>query len=148
MTSKCAQISSKRSILSLQDLRQNQSPETIFEVRSARWPDGPPQSGVAHGFRLIPVSGVREAARDEKIGRNEFQGTFNKDLTNDGMIFEAHTESFFQGVQRYKVSAMIKDAKNHVARATVTPRRQKKTEVQRAQESERKAETQSRWSHD
>ena len=33
---------------------------------------------------------------------------------------------FFQGVQRYKVSAMVKDAKSHVARATVTSRRQQK----------------------
>ena len=78
--------------MSLQDLRQNQSPETIFEVRSARWPDGPTQSGVAHEFCLIPVSGVGVVVGDEKIGRNEVQGTFNKDLTNDGMIFEAHKQ--------------------------------------------------------
>ena len=30
----------------------------MFGVRSARWPDGPRQSGVAHGSSLIPVSGV------------------------------------------------------------------------------------------
>ena len=30
----------------------------VFGVGSARWPDGPHQSGVAHGFSLIAVSGV------------------------------------------------------------------------------------------
>ena len=34
--------------------------------------------------------------------------------------------SFFEGVQRYKVSAMVKGAKSHVARAKVTSRIQKK----------------------
>ena len=59
-------------------------------------PDGPLPSGVAQGFNLIPVSGVREAAGgvseavgDEKIGG---EGTFNKDMSNDGMIFEAHKQ--------------------------------------------------------
>ena len=33
----------------------------VFGIGSARWPDGPPQSGVAHGFSLIPVSGVGDA---------------------------------------------------------------------------------------
>ena len=28
----------------------------INQVGSARWPDGPPQSGVGHGFSLIPVA--------------------------------------------------------------------------------------------
>ena len=37
-----------------------------FGVGSARWPDGPPQSGVAHGFGLIPVSGVGDARRQDK----------------------------------------------------------------------------------
>ena len=61
---------------------------------SARWPDGPHPSGVAQGFNLIPVSAVREAVGgvseavgDEKIGG---EGTFNKDMSNDGMIFR-HT---------------------------------------------------------
>ena len=65
---------------------------------SARWPDGPHPSGVAQGFDLIPVSGVREAVGgvseavgDEKIGG---EGTFNKDMSNDGMIFEAHEQIF------------------------------------------------------
>ena len=50
---------------------------SVFGVGSARWPDGPPQSGVAQGFNLIPVSGVGEAvggvsetASDEKIRGN------------------------------------------------------------------------------
>ena len=33
----------------------------VFGIGSARWPDSPPQSGVAQGFDLIPVSGVGEA---------------------------------------------------------------------------------------
>ena len=67
--------------------------------RSARWPDGPSQSGVGHGFCLIPVSGVgeagggiRETEGDEKIGGNGVEGTFNKDVTNDEMTFEAHKQ--------------------------------------------------------
>ena len=57
----------------------------MFGVVSARWPDGPLQSGVAHGFNLIPVSGVGVVVGDEKIGGNRIQGTFNKDMTNDEM---------------------------------------------------------------
>ena len=48
---------------------------TVFGIGVARWPDGPPQSGVAQGCNLIPVSGVgeavggvNEAVGDEKIG--------------------------------------------------------------------------------
>ena len=52
-------------------------------VGSARWPDGPPQSGVAHGFSLIPVSGVGVVVSDEKRGGNGVERTFNKDMTND-----------------------------------------------------------------
>ena len=51
------------------------------------------------GFTLIPVSsvgeavgGVSEAVRDEKVGGNGVEGTFNKDMTNDGMTFEAHKQ--------------------------------------------------------
>ena len=49
----------------------------MFGIGSARWPDGPLQSGVAQGFNLTPVSGVgeavggvSEAVGDEKIGGN------------------------------------------------------------------------------
>ena len=63
------------------------------------WPDCPTQSEVAHGFSLIPVSGVgeavggvSEAVGDEKIGGNGVEGTFNKDMTNDGMTFETHKQ--------------------------------------------------------
>ena len=69
----------------------------VFGIGAARWPDGPPQSGVAQEFNLIPVSGVgeavgavSEAVGDEKIGGNGVEGTFNKDMTNDEMTFEAH----------------------------------------------------------
>ena len=66
---------------------------------STRSPDGPSQSGVAQGLNLIPVSGVgkaaggvSEAVGDEKIGGNGVEGTFNKDVTNDEMTFEAHKQ--------------------------------------------------------
>ena len=71
----------------------------MLGIGSARWPDGPPQSRVAQGFNLIPVSGVGEAVggvsvavSDERIGGNGVEGTFNKDMTNDEMTFEAHTQ--------------------------------------------------------
>ena len=51
--------------------------DVVFGIGSARWPDGPPESGVAQGFNQIPVSGVgeavggvSEAVGDEKIGGN------------------------------------------------------------------------------
>ena len=40
----------------------------VFGVGSAQWPDGPPQSGVAHGFGLIPVSGVGGVVDESKTG--------------------------------------------------------------------------------
>ena len=46
-----------------------------------------PQSGVAHGLNLIPVSGVGEAVGDEKIGGNGVSRTFNKDMANDEITF-------------------------------------------------------------
>ena len=77
----------------------------MFGIGSARWPDGPPQSGVALGFDLIPVSGVGEAiggvsekASDEKIGGNGVEGAFSKDMTNDemtafGEVLSVHSPS-------------------------------------------------------
>ena len=56
------------------------------------WLDGSPQSGVAHGFVLIPVSGVGKAVGVEKIGGHGVEGTFNKDMTNYEMPFEAHKQ--------------------------------------------------------
>ena len=49
--------------------------------------NGPPQSGVAHGFSVIPVSGVGMVVDGEKTGGNGVEGTFNKDMTNDEMTF-------------------------------------------------------------
>ena len=45
----------------------------MFGVGSARWPDGPPQSGVAQGFNPISVSGVGEAVGGvgEAVGDGE-----------------------------------------------------------------------------
>ena len=48
----------------------------MFGVVSARWPDCPSNSGVAHGFGLIPVSVAGEGVqvgggveqREEKLG--------------------------------------------------------------------------------
>ena len=53
----------------------------MFGVGSARWPDGPPQSGVAHGFTLIPVSGVGCVVDEGKTG-----GKTEK-LRNPGVIW-------------------------------------------------------------
>ena len=65
----------------------------VFGVESARWPDGPPQSRVAHGFSLIPVIGVGVVVNGEKTGGNGVEGTFNKDMTNYEMTFSGHTEN-------------------------------------------------------
>ena len=59
----------------------------MFGVGSATWTGGPHQSGVAHGFSLIPVSGVVVVVDGEKIGRNGVEGTFKKDMSNDEMTF-------------------------------------------------------------
>ena len=40
----------------------------VFGVGSARWPDCPLQSAVAHGLSLIPVSGVGVVVDGEKTG--------------------------------------------------------------------------------
>ena len=74
-------------------------------------------------FNLIPVSGVTEAASgvseavgDEKIGGNGVEGTFNKDMTNDGMIFEAHKQivkpltQTYDHIWRASVRSAIRDA--------------------------------------
>ena len=50
----------------------------MFGIGQARRPGSLSPSEVAQGFGLIPVGG------------NGVEGTFNKDMTNDGMIFEAH----------------------------------------------------------
>ena len=57
----------------------------VFGVGSARWPDDPPQSGVAHGFRLIPVSDdgvVDEVKKGKTVAR-----TINKVMTKNEMTF-------------------------------------------------------------
>ena len=65
----------------------------MFGVGSARWPDGPTQSGVAHGFSLIPVSGVGVAVDEVKTGGNGVNpGTPRCDTVADGMTFEKHTQ--------------------------------------------------------
>ena len=51
------------------------------QVGSARWPDGPPQSGIVHGFCLIPVSGVGGAVDEGKTGgKIENSGTTRCDM--------------------------------------------------------------------
>ena len=71
----------------------------MFGIGPARWPGSPSPSGVAHGFGLIPVDSageaagvVSEVAGEEKIGGIGVEGTFNKDMTNDGTTFEAHKQ--------------------------------------------------------
>ena len=75
-------------------------PETL--ASSCVWdrigPASPSPSGVAHGIGLIPVDSageaagvVSEVAGEEKIGGNGVEGTFNKDMTNDGMTLLRHT---------------------------------------------------------
>ena len=68
----------------------------VFGIGPARRPGRPSPSGVAQGCGLIPVDSVgeaagvvSEAAREEKLGGNGVEGTSNKDMANDGMIFEA-----------------------------------------------------------
>ena len=64
----------------------------VFGVGSARWPDGPPKSGVAHGFTLIPVSDVGGAVDENKTGgKAENSGTPGVTWCADGMILrETH----------------------------------------------------------
>ena len=52
-------------------------------------PDGQtvPQSGVAHGFSLIPVSRVGVVVDGVKTGGNGVSGTFKRDMVADGMTF-------------------------------------------------------------
>ena len=65
----------------------HQSSQSVFGVGSARCPDGPLQSGVAHGFSLIPINSVGVAVDGEKTRRNGVEGTLNKDMAKDDMTF-------------------------------------------------------------
>ena len=56
--------------LPAESCKQLRSPG-VFGVGRARWPDGPPQSGVARGKRPIPVSGVGVVVGGEKTRRTE-----------------------------------------------------------------------------
>ena len=51
----------------------------VFGVGSARWPDGTHQSGVAHGFSLIPVSGV-VVDEGKTGGKAKYSGTPRSDM--------------------------------------------------------------------
>ena len=71
----------------------------MFGIGPTRWPGSPSPSRVAHGFGLISVDSAGEAAgvvsekaSEEKMGGIGVEGTFNKDMTNNGMIFEAHKQ--------------------------------------------------------
>ena len=76
--------------------RRKQKTGTKYAIVSK--PDGPPQSGVAHGLYLISVSGVGEAlvasATKYVLRKLEetVEGTFNKDMTNDKMTSAAHRQ--------------------------------------------------------
>ena len=76
-----------------------QSASTRFEKNTylaERWHHGsqcPPCSfDPTSSRRCEAAGGVSEAAGDEKKGGNGVEGTFNKDMTNDEMTFEAHTQ--------------------------------------------------------
>ena len=45
------------------------------------------QSGIAHGFSLIPVSGVGVVVNGVKIGGNGISGIFKRDMIKDEMTF-------------------------------------------------------------
>ena len=49
--------------------------------------DRPDGQQSAHGFSLIPVSGVGVVVDGEKTGGNGVEGTFNKDMIKDEMTF-------------------------------------------------------------
>ena len=53
----------------------------MFGVGSARWPDGPHQSGAAKGFNLIPLIGVGEAVGgvSEAVGDGKVEGNGPKE---------------------------------------------------------------------
>ena len=59
----------------------------VFGVGSARWPDGPPQSEVAHGFSLMPVSGVGVVEDGVKTGGNGISRTFRRNMIKGEMTF-------------------------------------------------------------
>ena len=59
----------------------------VLGVGSARWPNGPLQSGLAHGFSLMPVSGAGVVVDGVKTGGNGISGTFKRDMTNYEMTF-------------------------------------------------------------
>ena len=68
-------------VCSLLTSMQNLGPQPVFGVGSASWPDGAPQNGVAHGFSLIPVSGVGVVVDEVKTeGNAENSGTPRSDM--------------------------------------------------------------------
>ena len=78
---------------------QNLGSLPVFGIGLARRPSSPSPSEVAQGFGLIPVDSAgeivgvgSEVASEEEIGGNGVGRTFNKDMTNDGMIFVAHKQ--------------------------------------------------------
>ena len=73
--------------------------EDVFGIGPARRPGSLSPSEVAQGFGLIAADSageaagvVNEVACEEKIGGNAVEGTFNKDMTVDGMVYEAHKQ--------------------------------------------------------
>ena len=92
---------SQRSRANSPSMRNPASKEMIpvFGIGLAKRPGSPSRSEIAQGFGLIPVGSAgetvgvgSEVASEEKIGGNGVEGTVNKDMTNDGMIFEAQTQ--------------------------------------------------------
>ena len=77
----------------------------MFGVGSDRWPDGPPQRGVAHTFSLIPVSGVGVVVDEVKTrGNAENSRTPKSDMVADGRTFEKHTKDRSNTLSQCKCS--------------------------------------------
>ena len=110
-------------VCSLLTMRQNLGSQHVFGIGSARWPEGPLPSGVTQRFYLIPVSGVREAVNGntdeegcEKIRGKGIEGTFNKDMTNNGMILRHTYKSSIPWAKRVVTSGVRRRAQREKVR--------------------------------
>ena len=91
----------------------NSRSKSAFGVGSARWPDARPQSGGAHGFSLISISGVGGVVDEGKTGgKAENSGTPRSDMVRGwddfrethriAQIYRANVKCTKCGTQREK----------------------------------------------
>ena len=115
-------------VCSLLTLMQNTASQPVSGIGSARWPDGPLQSGVPQPFNLSgvgeAVGGVSEAVGDERTGGNGVEGTFNKDMT-----LEAHKETVKPLSQTRSTSAVRRRAQREVFVCTARKSGQRSNKV-------------------